>query len=47
MNLEKINFIMNNVGKEKQKSTCFGIFYKTAYVQVMNYIPVKDFAASL
>jgi hypothetical protein len=31
-----------NVGKEKQKSTCFGIlFTKITYVQVMNFIPVK------
>jgi hypothetical protein len=30
-----------NVGKEKHKSTCFGIFYKNRHVQVMNFIPVK------
>jgi hypothetical protein len=27
--------------QEKQKSTCFGILYKIANVQVMNFIPVK------
>jgi hypothetical protein len=32
------NHMRQNVGKEKQKSTCFGIFYN---VQVMNFIPVK------
>jgi hypothetical protein len=36
------NHMRQNVGKEKQKSTCFGIFYKNHLeVQVMNFIPVK------
>jgi hypothetical protein len=31
-----------NLGKEKQKSTCFGIFFtKSAYFQVINFIPVE------
>jgi hypothetical protein len=30
------------VGKEKYKSTCFGIFFtKIAHHQVMNFIPAK------
>jgi hypothetical protein len=29
------------VGKGKQKSTCFEIFTKIAYVQIMNFIPVS------
>jgi hypothetical protein len=35
------NHVRQNVGKEKQKSTCFGIFYKNRPCQVMNFIPVK------
>jgi hypothetical protein len=34
------NHIRQNVGKEKQKSTCFGIFTKITSGQVMNFIPV-------
>jgi hypothetical protein len=35
------NQMRQNVGKEKQKSTCFGILSNITYVQVMNFIPVK------
>jgi hypothetical protein len=35
------NHIRQNVGKEKQKSTCFGIFYKLFQLKFPHCIPIS------